>query len=500
MGAKSAVPAGSSWYRSSCGSWRSRTSHRANASLRGISASSSVPCHACHPVGACLTRRAFPSSCTIELEARIVLDLQRRMSAPSTVTRIACFRSKRRVWEPHGACRWRATFRHVNAVSRVSVVCPDLSTNCLGRALILAELCRQDYEVQIVGLQRRTRRWEPARNTAIPIRARRLRGIWDCIRAVPWLRRQLVGSRVIVSKPVFTSLGLTRRAGVVPHQILLDNDDWEVGLRRVHGAKGGRRLVEFLDPTRFNGVWSTLAIDKTLADYPRALVSNSWLQKRYGGSVLAHVRDTDVLDPDKVDGDALRARLEMTGRVWIGFVGTPRAHKGGIELVDAVARFNGPNAPGLYLAGVDTCDGYAVALRRYIEQRLPAARIRVQPPFPVEQTAEHVALADIICLPSRDDAGAWGQLPAKLIDAIAMGKPTVASGHNDIVDILRGCGTHVRPGDAAALYAALQPMVSDATLRARLGARARQKAIDHYSHRAGRAVLRPLVRQIEPFV
>src|SRR5690606_19680620 len=122
----------------------------------------------------------------------------------------------------------------------------------------------------------------PAQSSAVPIVARKIRGVFDYASSSRWLRQQLLGSRVIVSKPIYSSLGLTRRAGVLPHEMLLDNDDWEPGLRKRRASRGlWFRALQFLNPSVINTNYSTLALDKRLANYPHCTVSNSFLQSKY---------------------------------------------------------------------------------------------------------------------------------------------------------------------------------------------------------------------------
>lgn len=382
----------------------------------------------------------------------------------------------------------------------VCVVCPELSTNALGRALLLAELASAHHDVHIAGfLCFGSEVWRPAERSAIPILPRRIKRGADYPLAARWLRRHLLGTKVLVSKPLFTSLGLAVMAGARPQHVLLDNDDWELGMREAYGPQSLRdRGRELMRRDAFNSYASTWAIQRLLPRFPNRVASNRWLADQFGGVILPHVRDTDFLDPARTDVAALRDELDMTGRVWVGFIGTPRRHKGVDDLVDALTQLDGPSAPGLYIAGADDSDPYGAELLASARARLGSERLRVVPSFPFEQLPRWVALADLICLPSRRDPAARGQLPAKVFDAMAMAKPVVATQVNDLSEVLDGCGVMVPPNDVAALRHALSSLAADGAERKRLGERGRQRAVAEYSYEPGRRVLERALADLSP--
>ncbi len=379
----------------------------------------------------------------------------------------------------------------------IAFICPNLSENCLGRTLLLAQLAADNSVVRMVGPQLGSNIWAPATTAGIPIDALRIKGTWELPRASRWLRQRLRGHRVVVTKPLATSLGLTVAAGVRPSEMLLDNDDWELGLHASHGASGmGGRLAAFAKPKAFNTWVSTWAIERTLGRFQNVTVSSEFLQERFGGTILPHVRDTDVLNPDRVSTPAAKHKLGLDDRVWVGFVGTPRSHKGVEDLVDAIASLRDASAPGLLLAGADPTDQFAERLLPDLRARLPRERLAILPPFPFNELVNVLSAVDIVCLPSRDEPGARGQMPAKLFDAMAMGRGLIVTTVNGMPDVLGGAGLVVNPGDVAGLRGALERLSKDGDLRRDLGMRARQRAVDRYSFRAGRAILNPKLARL----
>jgi glycosyltransferase involved in cell wall biosynthesis len=219
------------------------------------------------------------------------------------------------------------------------------------------------------------------------------------------------------------------------------------------------------------------------------IVSNRWLAARFGGEILYHVRDPAELDPSLPPAHAVTPLPD--GATWVGFVGTPRPHKGIDVLVDAVASARRHADVGLAIMGIaDTNDPIVVRAR----QLLGAERFVTYPQFPFSALADHLRLLDIVAVPSLDVPAAWGQIPAKLFDAMSMAKPVVASALNDIPEILEGAGIVVEPGRVSPLADAIVALGGDPKMREQLGKRGREKLIESYSYAAGRPILIDVVR------
>lgn len=388
----------------------------------------------------------------------------------------------------------------------ISVVCSDLSENCLGRAQVLAEVLAAFAPVRIVGPQLGAGIWRPAASSTLVMSGLPMKSAFGYVKARGWLRSQLAGSRVVVSKPRSSSFGLALAAGVSPEQMLLDIDDWELGFMKPAAPSGAKawwsRNVQLLAPKSLNSYGGIRLLDSASARVPRRSVSNSWLQQRFGGVVLPHVRDTAKLDPLRYveAARARRAEQRMDGRPWVAFIGTIREHKGVDDLLRAVARLSGEAAPGLLLAGVDFEHAFSKALLAEAQASLPESRLRVVGAFAGSDLPGWVAAADVLCIPSRDIPGAWGQIPAKLFDAMAMARPIVASDVNDMGRILDGCGLVFPAGDVAALSARLSELALNPELGARLGAQARLRAIQEYSVESGQRSMGELIAGVPVFL
>jgi glycosyltransferase involved in cell wall biosynthesis len=380
----------------------------------------------------------------------------------------------------------------------VSIVCPNVSGNALGRALLLADLLRSQTRVQVAGLRQSTSVWSPASSSEVVVHGYPAQpGRLHYFDGVRWLRDVVGDDFVIVSKPVLQSLGLALLARVGRRGMIVDIDDWQSGFFQYNRSTErlsplGQRIARIRSYARRGGA-NGFVLTRLLEEYSKRrhrTVSNRWLQARFGGELLYHVRDPAILDPS-IPRDADLERLPP-GRVWVGFVGTPRLHKGIGVLVDAVARALGSANLGLALMGVSDAGAPEIARAR---SSLPADALRVIPPFPLSKLRGHLALTDILAIPSLEVPGSWGQIPAKLFDAMSMAKPIVATRVNDIPEILDGVGVCVQPGDSATLSVELVRLARDPALRARLGASARRRLVEKYSYDAGRRTLLDVVER-----
>jgi colanic acid biosynthesis glycosyl transferase WcaI len=95
---------------------------------------------------------------------------------------------------------------------------------------------------------------------------------------------------------------------------------------------------------------------------------------------------------------------------------------------------------------------------------------------------ELLNVADLHVLPQRADAADL-VMPSKLTGMMASGRAIVAMAREgtEIFGVLAGRGVIVEPEDAAALARAIEALADDAPRRARLGAAARQYAVDMFA-------------------
>jgi glycosyltransferase involved in cell wall biosynthesis len=216
-------------------------------------------------------------------------------------------------------------------------------------------------------------------------------------------------------------------------------------------------------------------------------VASRFLERRFGGIFLPHVRDTEAWDPARYDRAEARARQGVDSHKIVMFLGTPRGHKGVDDLVEAV----GSLGPGivLVLVGVDPARGGAPRW-----SALPHVRVTGEIPF--DDVPRYLVAADVVAVPQRDTTDTVGQVPAKLFDAMALARPIVSTSVSMIPEILDGCGLVVEPGNVPALAGAIKRLLDDVAEAEALGRRARQVCEARYSFRVARATLFPLIERL----
>jgi glycosyltransferase involved in cell wall biosynthesis len=369
---------------------------------------------------------------------------------------------------------------------KVSVLAADLSDNATGRADLLARLLSPRYDVEVVGPRFGADTWMPAREGAIAQRSLRVGRYPGFAQQIPGLLELVDGDVLIVSKPRPTSfgLGLLARARR-PRPLVLDIDDWEVGFFSRSGFWG--RVGRALNLANPNGLSWTWLAEKLVARADAITVASRFLERRFGGTLLPHVRDTDAWDPARYDRAAARGRLGVGAEKVVMFLGTPRGHKGVDDLVEAVSSLG--KGVVLALVGVDPA-------RSGAPRWSAAPHVRVTGEIPFDDVPRYLVAADVVAVPQRDTTDTLGQVPAKLFDAMALGRPIVSTSVSMIPEILEGCGVVVAPGNVAALTAAIKRLLDDPAEAAALGRRARERCETRYSFRVARAVLFPLLEKL----
>ncbi len=371
---------------------------------------------------------------------------------------------------------------------KTSVLCFDLSDNAAGRADLLARLLAPLGEVEVIGPRSGPGPWMPVaggpvRYTGVP--ERRMPGF---LMTMVELSRRADGDLVYASKTRLGSAGvgyLKRVLGRRP--LLLDIDDWETGFYLRSGPAGTLgRAVNFGNPKGLPWTW--------LAEHLTGLasgitVASRFLQQRFGGVLVPHVRDTDAWKPGSGSPVEARRRLGIADERVVMFLGTPRGYKG---LDDLGAAVTGLGRKDVRLAVVGTLP--ESVLGRDLARRFPS--ICLAPPIAFEEIPSFLSAADVVVVPQRDTPDTRGQVPAKLFDAMALGRPIVSTRVSMIPEILEGCGLLVEAGDVSALGAAIARLLDDPGEAAALARRARERCVERYSFGAARRDLFPLIEQV----
>lgn len=340
---------------------------------------------------------------------------------------------------------------------RVTILSSDLSANPAGRAYLLAEMLARELDVEIVGPAWGKEIWPPLRDARLPIAT---------------LPRRLRGDVLYAVKPMPASFGLAllhrARSG---RPVVLDVDDDELSFRPPASLRHPLRV--------WNRFWTAATVNR-IERADTITVASLGLQQRFGGTLIPHARDTARVRPRPEDAAAARAALGLSGdaRRIVLFLGTPRPHKG---IEDAAAAIGMMRHPALLVvAGVDPAMPYEQSLRAAFPS------IHLAPRFPYEDVGLLLAAADVVVVPQRALPQTALQMPAKLLDAMAAGKPIVATSVSDIPLVLAadGRGVVVPPADPPALAGALDAILADDAAARAMGERARAWCVENASYDA----------------
>lgn len=386
---------------------------------------------------------------------------------------------------------------------KISILCADLSSNCLGRSYILARVLERRYEVEIVGPAFGNGIWEPLAGDSFRYRAwpmaRRGTSLPEFRRLADWVD----GDVIYANKPLAASYGVGLWARLKrPRPLVLDIDDWDAAFVReaLRGLSGWRRLRYLLGstlrPHLNHGLWNNLLFDRLTRYADRRTVSNSFLERRFGGALVWHGRDTETFRPANLDRGALRRVHGLSEeRPLVAFIGTLQPYKGVDDLIEALAGLSDP-APSLLLVGVGD-DPASRATLAAAKRRL-TGRVHCFGPQRLDRLGEFLSLADAAVVPQRDTPATRGQMPAKLFDAMALGVPVISTAVSDIPEVLEGAGWVVPPNSPDALREAIGERFAKPEEARRRAAVARQRCVDRFSWDAMARDLDPVFESLEP--
>jgi glycosyltransferase involved in cell wall biosynthesis len=175
-----------------------------------------------------------------------------------------------------------------------------------------------------------------------------------------------------------------------------------------------------------------------------------------------------------VDAEAVRGAARAGGgeRYDVVAVGSLIPCKGHDVLVDAVSRV-AARRPGLRAAIVGEGPERTALAARIRATGAPVALLGTRSETEALRLTATATVAALACVVARD--GNEDGIPVALIEAMAAGVPVVSTRVGGVAELLEdgGAGLLAPPGDAAAFADALDRLLGDAALRARLAAAGR---------------------------
>ena len=323
--------------------------------------------------------------------------------------------------------------------TRITIIAWDLGHNPLGRAYLLADVLRHDYDVELIGAQFPrfgNKVWEPLRNCSrVAIKSFPGANFPEHFKHMEDIAAGIEGDVIYVSKPRLPGLELAVLAKLHRNRpVILDVDDYEPGFFRNHKpltlkqAKRKRTSPDFICPQ--DETWTRYA-ETLIPLFDHVTVSNEELRKKFGGMVLPHIRDEHDFDPTLYPREAIRAELGFAAEdKVIVFAGTPRKHKGYTRIVSALQSLQRPHYK-LLIIGSPADD----AAHRFFGN-IKSGHVKVVPNVPFSDLPGYLCAGDLICLlQAEDQVAARFQMPAKLTDGLAMGIPVLATNVAPLVNL-----------------------------------------------------------------
>jgi len=370
---------------------------------------------------------------------------------------------------------------------KISILTPDISHNCLGRAYILAKMLKPYYQVEIIGPLFGKNIWGPlANNQDIPYKYLKINNRTDAYRKIKKLISLISGDIIYASKPLFTSFGIgaiKKFKEKIP--LILDIDDWQRGFitedfRNLPAIYRIKRLIySTLFPYEIDSYWNNLIGESFVNITDGITVSNNFLKNRFGGKIIWHAKDTKTFNPNKFNKAQMRSkyRIDKNKKVVL-YLGTIRPHKGIESVIDAVGIISDKDIMFI-IVGTEQWK-YAKNLIKKAQNKL-GERFKAFGIQPFSLIPEFLSISDIVVVPLKKTKATISQIPAKVFDAMAMAKPIIASNVGDLPYILKGCGWIVEPDNPERFAQTIQYIFNHPSEAKAKGEKARKKCEQEYS-------------------
>ena len=372
---------------------------------------------------------------------------------------------------------------------KISILCFDLSSNAFGRAGLLAQALSRFCDVEIIGPSRRGGIWAPMSQIEIPVKKFEWRRYPGFFRMRKNILDAIDGEIILASKLMPTSFGIgLQKKKNSGKPLILDIDDWELGFFYHSGFLGKvGRFLNFSNPNGLPYVWR---MEHLVGQADAISVSNLFLQKKFGGKLLPHCRDTKTLNPLKFNADDVKEEMGFSGKKILMFLGTPRSHKGIDDLLDAFKKIDNPDLH-LVIIGVESKQEFLKGIDVSVKDR-----VTVMPKAPFDKLTKNLSAADIIVIPQRKTSDSIGQIPARLFDAMAMAKPILTTRVSDIPEVLGDCGYLTEPNEPSQLADAIQYILAHSNEAQKKGQAARERCQQMYDISNLESGLKELIERV----
>jgi glycosyltransferase involved in cell wall biosynthesis len=216
-----------------------------------------------------------------------------------------------------------------------------------------------------------------------------------------------------------------------------------------------RKISYFLlSVSNWRSYYYTIFLNRLIRFADDITVSGIVLKKNYGGSIIWHARDPNIFHSPSSNKHELKSKqlLGHDKAFIVGFIGTPRSHKGIEDLIRAMELLD--DRFFLLVVGLDEGE-YCQSLMAKANGSGLKSRSAFFSEQPISELVNLLTITDVIVVPQRKRAASYGQVPAKLFDAMLMAKPIIATNVYDIPAVINSCGWIVEPENPKQLAEAI---------------------------------------------
>ena len=230
-------------------------------------------------------------------------------------------------------------------------------------------------------------------------------------------------------------------------------------------------------------------VERRLRECDERLVTTQFLAQKFAGRIFTLAWTRRVSNPGSEAVARLKRQLGLSANTLLVFGGVARPHKGLEVFLEALVRLRRTDCRVVILGPHNE---YVQQLQQHSEYgalvccpaTTPEAIQLIHREMPL-----YLGLGDALLVPLTDTLLARSQMPCKLFEAMAMGKPILANAVSDVPAVLGDGGYLLPPNDVAATAQAIQALLADPAGAAAMGQRARARCVAHYSAATSRQEL-----------
>jgi len=360
---------------------------------------------------------------------------------------------------------------------KISILTPDFSNNCFARAWLLTKLLQKSYDVEVVGPAFAPSIWKPLRN-ACDFETKIVKGNPKGHFEFKKMLRLISGDVIYATKPLMPSFGVgLAKKFRTGKPLVLDIDDWELGFGKefYDSLIWFKKISDFLlSLSKWGSYYYTILLNGLIKVANDITVSGEALRNKYGGSIIWHARHPSIFRPPVLNKNELRSKyLPGSNKSFIvGFIGSPRAHKGIEDLIGAMELLDERFL--LLVVGLDEGE-YCQSLVAKAKRSRLESRSAFFSEQPFSELVDFLTITDLVVVPQRKMPASYGQVPAKLFDAMSMAKPIIATNVYDIPCVINSCGWIIEPENPKQLAEVISYVSSHPHEASNMGLRAKEK-------------------------